>query len=164
MVVGEKPLQKGARERAPWAPRIAIAFALGSSILTEGCMNLKHPECGFYFRGESALACDSVRCKIKDARKEFLVLEGKEKAAARSLRAKIAAGMDYKAELDTFNEIHAEMQRISRKLEGYRELETRIRDGKAEEGEIRSAFEEVSAIWERFLEFERALAQISRNM
>jgi hypothetical protein len=164
MVVGEKPLEVRVREKAPWAPRIAIAVALSACVLTEGCVAPKHPECAFYYRGNDAKTCESVRCKLKEARKELRVLEEKEKLAAGALRAKIAAGKEYMAELETFNSIHEEMKRISGKLDGYSTLEIRIRDGKAEEGEIRSAFAEINAIWQRFLEFDRALMQISRNI
>ena len=164
MVVGEKPLKSGVREKTAWAPRIAIAVALATSVLTEGCIAPKHPECAFYFRGENAKTCESVRCKLTEARRELYALGEKEKVAAGALRAKIASGKEYMAELETFNSIHEEMKRISSKLDGYSTLEMRIRDGKAEEKEIRMAFEEINAIWQRFLEFDRALAQISRNI
>jgi hypothetical protein len=152
------------REKTAWAPRIAIAAALSTAVLTEGCMTPNHPECGFYFRGQTAQACDGVRCKLTDARKELHALGEKEKVAARTLRAKLEAGQECREELDAFNSIHAEMQRISKKLDGYMSLETKIRDGNAEEGEIQDAFEEVVGIMGKIVQFEQALAEISRNI
>jgi len=145
-------------------PRIAFSIALGASVLTEGCVAPNHPECAFYYRKDDAKACENVRCKIKEARREFRALEAQEKAAAGALRARIATGKEYREELGAFNSIHGEMKRISLKLDGYMQLEIRIRDGKAEEGEIRLAFEEVIAILGKIMEFERALAQMGSNI
>ena len=141
MVVGEKPLEARVREKAPWLPRIAIAVALSASVLTEGCMAPRHPECAFYFRGESAQTCESVRCKLREARVKLRELEEEEATAVRALRVKIAAGQECGKELDSFNSIHKEMGRISKKLDGYMALELNIRDGKAAESEIREAFD-----------------------
>ncbi len=158
-IAGEKPIG-----RAPWLPRIAIAAALSACVLTEGCMAPKHPECAFYFRGENAKTCEGVRCKLNEARMKLISLEDEEKAAARTLGAKIAAGQECSKEVDAFNSIYKEIGRISKKLDGYMDLEIRIREGDAEEGEIRQAFDEVVGILGKFVEFEQALVQMGRNI
>lgn len=155
---GEKPIRN-----APWAPRILFAIALSGGVLTEGCITTKYPECGFYFGRESAQTCESVRCKLKEARVKYTGLEGEEKAAWTTLNAKIAAGRECRKEVAEFNSIHGEMGRISKRLDGYRELEVKIKQGDAEESEIQQAFGEVAGILGKILEFEQALLQISRN-
>lgn len=165
IIMGERRIAGKERvKRAPALPRIICAAALSAAVLTEGCMAKNYPECGFYFRGENAQKCDSVRGKLKEARGKLKELGEKEKLAAGALRAKIAAGQDCRKELGEFNSIHAEIGRISKKLDGYRKLEMKIRDGNAEEGEIQRAFGEIGRIWGKIIEFEQALLGISRNI
>ena len=151
-------------KRTPVLPRIACAVALSAAVITEGCMAKNYPECGFYFRGENAQKCDTVRGKLKEARGKLKEVGEREKLAAAALRKKIASGQDCREELGKFNTLHAEIRRISRKLDGYRKLEMEIRDGNAKEGQVGEAFEEINAIWGKILEIGQVLERIGRNI
>jgi hypothetical protein len=133
----------------------AVVFAAATTI--GGCGQF--PQCQVYFKGEVTRNCTGFLENIKKAKEELKGVEGHREYVKERLRERVIKEGNMEG-LDTFNEVCEELEEVSRAIERFRLLETRVKRGEATDAELLGANEGVLDIVAQLNEMGRKLVSI----
>ncbi len=145
--------EKGKAIRRTLAAAVfATAFTIG------GCGQF--PQCQVYFKGEVTKQCTGFLDNITKAKDELKAVQVHKEYVREKLRGKVMGGDANPEGLDTFNEVSVELKEVSKEIERFKHLETRVKRGEANETELLGANERVLDIVEQLNEMGRKLVSI----
>lgn len=150
--------QKALRNENGNVFRRTIAAAVFATAFTVGGCG-QFPQCQVYFKGEITKQCTGFLDNMKKAKGELKEVRVHKEYVREKLRGKIMNGEDPKG-LDTFNEVTHALEEVSRGIERFKKLETRVKRGEASDAELLGANEGVLDIVEQLAELGRKLVSI----
>ena len=158
-VVGGKMKRMALRNGKGKAIRRTIAAIVFATTTTIGGCG-QFPQCPVYFKGEVTRQCRGFLENIKKAKAELKEVHVHKEYVREKLRGKVMGGDNNPKGLDTFNKVNGELKEVSAEIERFKLLETRVKRGEANDGELLGANEGVLDIIAQLNEMGRKLVSI----